>query len=199
MDTWKGDEQAGFYGEDVFHDIASYMHEKYAGHAHLVRTTFDEAVNVFDDGGIDLLHIDGYHSKEAMLHDFETWLPKMSERGVILMHDVNARIPGYSGFEAWLEISSRYPHFKFDHSYGLGAEIAEIGQRHTDEIAAHIKRRGDEVAAERQNTQAEQEINQSLRQEVSHLREIIDGYENSKSWKLTKPLRMLKKAVAGKQ
>ena len=27
VDTWKGDEQAGFYGEEVFNDIATYMHK----------------------------------------------------------------------------------------------------------------------------------------------------------------------------
>ena len=40
----------------------------------------------------------------------ETWLPKMSERGIILMHDINARIPGFTGFDAWRDIAAKYPH-----------------------------------------------------------------------------------------
>lgn len=123
IDTWKGDDQAGFYGEEVYSELLAFINQHYEGWAHLVRAPFDEAVGIFDDNSIDLLHIDGYHSKEAILHDFETWLPKMSKRGIVLMHDINARMPGYGGFDAWQEISRQYPVFDFAFASGLGVVL----------------------------------------------------------------------------
>jgi hypothetical protein len=68
IDTWKGDEQTGFYGEDVFHELAAYNQEFYSGFSSLIRSTFDEALNYFEDDSIDLLHIDGCHTYEAVRH-----------------------------------------------------------------------------------------------------------------------------------
>ncbi len=123
VDTWEGDSQAGMYDESVYTDLHEYIQNTYASFAYLVRSTFDEALELFNDESIDLLHIDGFHSYEVMMHDFEAWLPKMSERGVILMHDINARIAGYGGVQAWREISARFPHFAFEHGYGLGVVL----------------------------------------------------------------------------
>lgn len=123
VDTWEGDSQAGSYDNHVHVELAGYVHAHYAAFAHLIRSNFDDAVPLFKDGSVDVLHIDGYHSYEAMLHDFETWLPKMSPRGVIVMHDINARIGGYGGLQVWAEISARFPTFAFDHGYGLGVVL----------------------------------------------------------------------------
>lgn len=123
VDTWKGDDQAGHYEESIFTDLAEYVLAQYAPFAHLVRSTFDEALPLFADGSIDLLHIDGFHSYEAMTHDFTTWLPKMSSRGIVLMHDINVRMEGYGGVRVWEEIKERFPTFSFTHGFGLGVVL----------------------------------------------------------------------------
>lgn len=82
VDTWLGDEHAGNYGDEIYQELFSYNEEQYAAFSNLMRMTFDEANSYFSDHSIDLLHIDGLHTYEAVKHDFDSWLPKMSDRGL---------------------------------------------------------------------------------------------------------------------
>src|SRR5512135_3088671 len=47
VDTWKGDEQAGFYGEEILKELRTYHDPRYAGFSRLLRCTFDEAAAQF--------------------------------------------------------------------------------------------------------------------------------------------------------
>ncbi|MDH5527967.1 MAG: class I SAM-dependent methyltransferase [Nitrospirota bacterium] len=120
VDTWQGDEHAGFYGEEVFQELKEYHQPRYAAFSRLIRSTFDDALAEFEDGSIDLLHIDGRHFYEDVKHDFEVWFPKLSGRGIVLFHDTQVRERGFGVFKLWEDVVQKYPHFEFVHGHGLG-------------------------------------------------------------------------------
>jgi O-antigen biosynthesis protein len=119
IDTWRGDEHAGFYGEEVFESVQAH-NARYSDFSQLIRSTFEEAITHFADESIDLLHIDGRHFYDDVKRDFETWKPKLSSRGVVLFHDTNVRTHDFGVFRLWDELAAVYPHFEFVHGHGLG-------------------------------------------------------------------------------
>lgn len=120
VDTWLGDEHANFYGEEVFAAVQQHNQRRYAGFSTLLRMTFDEALDQLADGSVDLLHIDGRHYYQDVRHDFESWLPKLSERAVVLFHDIEVLDGNFGVWRLWGELTARYPHFSFRQPHGLG-------------------------------------------------------------------------------
>lgn len=119
VDTWQGDDHAGKYSDSIFQDVQN-LNRQYESFSTLLRGRFDEALTQFQDGTVDLLHIDGFHTYEAVSQDFRSWLPKMSKRGVVLFHDTEVRDRDFGVWRLWAELSQRYPHFDFTHGHGLG-------------------------------------------------------------------------------
>ena len=134
VDTWQGDEHSGGYDEDVWTAVHGFNAQHFRGFSTLLRTTFDNARGYFADASVDLLHIDGMHSYDAVRHDFETWAPTLSTRGVIVFHDVNVRERNFGVWRFWDELRTRHPSFTFDHSNGLG--IAGIGAEQSPAMRA---------------------------------------------------------------
>lgn len=121
VDTWQGDASMGVYaGDAMFEELRRYHDPAYGSFSTLMRMTFDAALPQIADGSIDLLHIDGCHTYEAVRHDFEAWLPKLSNRGVVILHDTAERQDGFGVWRFWEEVSGRYPAFNFEHCHGLG-------------------------------------------------------------------------------
>ena len=120
VDTWEGDEQAGFYGNEVYDALYLHNETKFVRFSTLIRESFEVAVSHFEDSSIDLLHIDGCHHYDAARHDWETWRPKLSPRAVVLFHDTNVRKTGFGVHRLWSELAAEFPHFEFHHGYGLG-------------------------------------------------------------------------------
>jgi hypothetical protein len=126
VDTWAGDAHAGTLEGGVFRDLKRYHDPLYSHFSELLRSTFDDALARFDDRSIDLLHIDGLHTYDAVRHDFESWLPKVSETGIVLFHDTQVRDSDFGVWKFWEEISRDNPSFEFVHGHGLG--VLAIGR-----------------------------------------------------------------------
>lgn len=121
VDHWLGEEHAGFYGEEVFQDVQGYNDAHYRNFSYLLRNSFDDSLLQFADETIDLLHIDGLHTYDAVKHDFDNWLPKVRPGGIILLHDIAVRHADFGVWRFWLELESDVPEtFAFHHGWGLG-------------------------------------------------------------------------------
>jgi hypothetical protein len=81
----------------------------------IIKGYFDDVAETWDRE-INLLHIDGLHDYDNCKNDFETWFPKMSENGVVIMHDTISAPDGVGRFFNELN----YPKVNFTNSFGLG-------------------------------------------------------------------------------
>jgi hypothetical protein len=120
VDTWLGDDQAGFYDEKTYNDLSAYVNVTYQNNIKLLKMSFDAAVNLFNDKSIDLLHIDGLHTYDAVKKDFKTWLPKLTDKGVVIIHDIEIKEEGYGVWKFWEEVSDDYLSLTLEQGYGLG-------------------------------------------------------------------------------
>lgn len=120
VDHWKGDEHAGRVTEDVYSRVQEHNGAHYARRSRLIRDSFENASKGFSPASIDLLHIDGRHYYDDVRHDCETWLPKLSDRAIVLFHDTNVVERGFGVIKYWSELKRKYSGFEFIHGHGLG-------------------------------------------------------------------------------
>lgn len=121
VDTWEGEEHTGRYDESTWDSVSMVNRQNYTGFSYLMRMYFKEAANHFEDNSIDLLHIDGLHTYDAVNEDFTTWYPKVKPGGIILFHDIKARLKDFGVWRFWDELQDEHPQtFEFRHGFGLG-------------------------------------------------------------------------------
>jgi Methyltransferase domain len=121
VDTWMGDAHAGHYASDVYDQLKNYTEQHHNQTVQLKRMYFSEALPTVPDGSVDLLHIDGRHFYEDVREDYLSWVPKLSDRAVILFHDTQERRDGFGVWKYWAELTREHPcNFEFLHGHGLG-------------------------------------------------------------------------------
>ena len=122
IDTWEGDSQAGFYDDNVFEQVRRHKEIYHENRCTLLRTTFEDAVKDMKDESIDILHIDGLHTYEAVKKDYTMWKDKVSKNGSILFHDWNVKDGDFGVWRLWEEIKqmSCYQCIELENGYGLG-------------------------------------------------------------------------------
>lgn len=120
IDSWDGDEHAGRYeGDRVYTELKAHLDANFRN-VKLLRKYFADARRHFRDESIDLLHIDGLHTYDAVKEDFTTWFGAMSPSGVILFHDICVYERGFGVHRLWAELKKSFSTVEFHHSYGLG-------------------------------------------------------------------------------
>jgi GT2 family glycosyltransferase len=195
IDTWQGEKHSGFYGEEVFETVKKIKKEFYSEQKiKLLRKTFDEALSEFEEDSIDLLHIDGLHTYEAVKHDFEAWLPKLKKDGVIIFHDIKVGESDFGVYNLWNELTKQYLTIEFHHSFGLGVlflseKDKESVWKSKEELQryyyyAHEISRGEDLNfLSNVIGQKDQEI-QTKNQEIQIKNQEIELFKSSKFWKL---------------
>jgi len=134
VDTWEGEKHTGAYDESVYEDVAGHARKHYPGISYLLRMLFNDALQHFSEESIDLLHIDGLHTYDAVSEDLTNWYPKVRPGGVILFHDIHARIQDFGVWTFWEETRDNYNTFEFKQGFGLGVLRKEGGEPLTDPL-----------------------------------------------------------------
>jgi hypothetical protein len=185
IDTWQGDDHAGHFGDAVFVEFKRLLATYYSSvQASFIRRTFNEAVSSFTDNSIDILHIDGFHTYEAVSNDFNTWIGKVKKTGIILFHDISVKEGDFGVHKFWDEIKAKYTNtLHFSHSHGLGILVLD------DEIYQHMKANfyADKIRCMQYSYQV---TKGELYEANIMLRELAD-IKNSKYWKLKEKAKKL--------
>lgn len=121
IDTWTHMNDLGQQDEENTRLTIEFFAKRFPK-TKLDRRDFNEAVLDTPDASIDLLHIDGDHTREAVRNDYTKWLPKLRENGIVLLHDIAIGDHAWAGVDIFWreELRPFHPYFEFYHSWGLG-------------------------------------------------------------------------------
>lgn len=240
IDSWLGDDQAGFYGEEVFREVTAIAERDYPESTRLIRAYFADAAHLIPDGSVDLLHIDGRHGYDDVRADYEAYRSKLSDRGVVIFHDTHEFQPGFGVHLLWAELAPTAPSFEFHHGHGLGVlavgedvpaavlDFLAAADRDPERVRETYHRLGVEVALRAETPVLRQlvaELQGRLRDgpppisddaltrglaatnagladevrrlsvETARLAEVVEDYRTSTSWRMTAPVRGLRRAI----
>jgi hypothetical protein len=214
IDSWIGDEHAGIHGADVFDQFRAYLQATCPDQEY-IQAYFAATRECFEDASIDLLHIDGLHTYEAVKEDFETWLPKLSDVGVVIFHDINVHERGFGVWRLWSELRLTYPaygvraqarprrnlcrartapiylrHLSSDRYYGTLVQaffenIGELLVGQRADAAVHEQA----IAEIHRQLAASQEEAASARAQLTELSRTLDSITRSTTWRAMAPVR----------
>jgi SAM-dependent methyltransferase len=119
-------------GPQPLADLRTHHDPMYGSFSQLLHGGLDEAAARFLDASVDLLHIRGSQAGGTARRAFDAWLPKMSPRGVILLHGIADREGDGGAWHAWEDIKRSYPSLEFVPAKGLG--IVGVGAALPDSI-----------------------------------------------------------------
>lgn len=210
IDTWKGDIHMGEFEETVYSNFIKIKDQLFGDlNIKIIRKEFDDAVADFKDNSIDLLHIDGCHTYEAVKNDFTKWKSKVKSDGIILFHDIYETNPEFGVNRFWNEIKKLYPTLEFTHSHGLGVLFIKepkntnlFNPTQTDlfqnyystlnnvyELKIKLKETNDLLDNVRENNKHLHNTIHNLETEIQIYKNNYIAIQNSLTWKITTIIR----------
>lgn len=224
LDSWEGDDHAGFYDDSTYHSVRAIAQRDYASSVEMHRGYFSDTRPSFAVSSADLLHIDGRHGYEDVREDYEQWRDTVRDGGVILFHDIAERRDDFGVWRLWEEIAEPGRSFAFDHGHGLGVlavgdivhdplrALFEAEPAVADRIRADFERLGAMIARVARIPHLEAEVAslhdvvETLQTERKRLSEVIVARDDalaslrgSASWKVTEPLRAAARVIRRKR
>lgn len=118
IDSFEADAHAGHH-EDNYAVVLKFKEDHNFDNVEIIKGWFSEIAKTWDKQ-IDILHIDGLHTYDAIKEDWTNWSKFLTNAGVIIMHDVIS-FPELTLF--FNQISS--PKAYFTHSAGLGIVVMD--------------------------------------------------------------------------
>ena len=112
--------------EQEFRTVEAYNQGMYSAFSKISQLSAEDALTEVENGSVDLLHINGCRLSEDVEKLFNSCMPKLSDRAVVLLHGTTSteNLLGIGTF--WEKLQDSYPCFNFDHGRGLG--VVAIGK-----------------------------------------------------------------------
>lgn len=126
-------------GDDSSHlsNLRAHHDPLYGNFSQLIQGSPSEAHTAFDNVAIDLLHIRASSPNDKLAEWLERWLPRMSDLGVVVLENINARSNAFNVWKVWKALSNVHPHFEFRSQGGLG--VVAVGKQIPEELVAIVK------------------------------------------------------------
>ena len=120
VSTWENSDPANKNAYRLYETFKTHNDAHYSSFSRLVKSTSQESLGHFADNSIDLIHFDGLEGYDEGSELIRSWLPKLSDRGLILLHDTNVREKSIQVHRLFQGLKETYPAFEFTHGQGLG-------------------------------------------------------------------------------
>lgn len=124
VDSFEGDEHSGF--RNTYQHCNDYQYKMGLKNLHFLKGYFDDVASRWEDMPIDVLHIDGLHTYEAVKNDYETWSKFMRPNHIIMFHDTYVWKKDFGVRKFFIELNKHKVNFNVSNGLGVISDNPEI-------------------------------------------------------------------------
>lgn len=124
IDSFEGDEHSGF------RNTYQYVHDKKyqmgLKNVDFLKGYFDDVATRWEDTKIDVLHIDGLHTYEAVKNDYETWKKFLNPNHLVMFHDTYVWKKDFGVRKFFIELQAHKLNFNVSNGLGVISDNPDI-------------------------------------------------------------------------